>query len=219
MCGIEYADLGHNYTSVVTKPTCTDKGYTTFTCSKCGYSYKGDEKSAEGHSYTSVVTKPTCTVTGYTTFTCTKCGYSYKGDEKPVVAHSYTTDKKDATCTEKGYTTFTCSVCKYNYKGEYKNALGHSMGAYNVTKQPTCVENGTQTAKCIRCAHTETNTIGKTEHNYQNGVCSICGKDKTKDCSCNCHKDGFAGFIWKILCFFYKIFKMNPVCTCGAKHY
>ena len=39
------------------------------------------------------------------------------------------------------------------------------------------------------------------------------------DCSCNCHKDGFMGAIWKILRFFYKLFKTNQYCACGAAHY
>ena len=41
----------------------------------------------------------------------------------------------------------------------------------------------------------------------------------TDNCSCMCHKDGFMGFIWKIVSFFWKLFKMNPVCACGANHY
>ncbi len=44
--------------------------------------------------------------------------------------------------------------------------------------------------------------------------------DESKaDCSCNCHKSGFMGFLWKIINFFNKLFKMNPVCECGVKHY
>ncbi len=45
--------------------------------------------------------------------------------------------------------------------------------------------------------------------------------DDTTDnnCSCNCHKSGFMGFIWKLLRFFYKLFKINPVCACGVAHY
>lgn len=41
------------------------------------------------------------------------------------------------------------------------------------------------------------------------------------DAKCNhmCHKSGFMGFIWKILRFFYKLFKINPVCDCGVRHY
>ena len=34
------AKLGHSYTSKVTAPTATAGGYTTYTCSRCGHSYK-----------------------------------------------------------------------------------------------------------------------------------------------------------------------------------
>ena len=59
-----------------------------------------------------------------------------------------------------------------------------------------------------------------------NGECTDCGEKQQqqddggqKKCSHLCHKSGFAGFIWKIARFFCKIFKINPVCSCGAKHY
>ena len=44
----------HNYTGVVTAPTCTEKGYTTYTCA-CGDSYVGSYTNALGHSYTNGV--------------------------------------------------------------------------------------------------------------------------------------------------------------------
>ena len=34
--------LGHSYEAVVTEPTCTTDGYTTYTCSVCGHSYTAD---------------------------------------------------------------------------------------------------------------------------------------------------------------------------------
>lgn len=43
--------------------------------------------------------------------------------------------------------------------------------------------------------------------------------DSASKCTCNCHKTGFVGFIWKIQCFFYRIFKINEVCDCGVKHW
>ena len=60
----EIAATGHNYESAVTDPTCTEKGYTTYTCSVCGDSYKDGETAAKGHSYTDAVTAPTCTEKG-----------------------------------------------------------------------------------------------------------------------------------------------------------
>ncbi len=44
-------------------------------------------------------------------------------------------------------------------------------------------------------------------------------EEPSDDCSCNCHKSGFMGFIWKILRIFYKLFKTNVVCACGVTHY
>jgi len=46
----EIAANGHNYEAVVTAPTCTTKGYTTYTC-YCGDTYTDNEVPATGHSY------------------------------------------------------------------------------------------------------------------------------------------------------------------------
>ena len=43
--------LGHDYESVVTAPTCTEGGYTTYTCTVCGDSYVADETEALGHDW------------------------------------------------------------------------------------------------------------------------------------------------------------------------
>ena len=42
--------LDHEYTAVVTAPTCTKSGYTTYTC-RCGDSYVADYAPALGHNY------------------------------------------------------------------------------------------------------------------------------------------------------------------------
>jgi len=40
----------HDYKAEVTAPTCTEPGYTTYTCA-CGKNYKADEVEKKGHSY------------------------------------------------------------------------------------------------------------------------------------------------------------------------
>ena len=64
----------HSYTAVVTAPTCTEKGYTTHTCS-CGHSYVDTYTDALGHAWDggTVTKQPTATETGIKTFTCTRC--------------------------------------------------------------------------------------------------------------------------------------------------
>ncbi len=76
-CG-ETRETTHTYESAITAPTCTEAGYTTYTCTVCGDSYIAYKVSAIGHSYNSVVTAPTETTQGYTTHTCINCGDSYK---------------------------------------------------------------------------------------------------------------------------------------------
>ena len=73
---VQYVTHVHSHTAVVTAPTCTTAGYTTYTCA-CGDTYTADETEALGHNYESVVTEPTPSAQGYTTHTCTGCGDSY----------------------------------------------------------------------------------------------------------------------------------------------
>ncbi len=44
-------DDNHNYSSAVTAPTCTQQGFTTYTCSICGGSNISDYVDALGHDY------------------------------------------------------------------------------------------------------------------------------------------------------------------------
>ena len=57
----------HNYNSVVTAPTCTERGYTTYTC-ECGDSYVDDYVDALGHTPSTAFEEnhiaPTCTENG-----------------------------------------------------------------------------------------------------------------------------------------------------------
>ena len=64
----------HTYESTVTQPTCTEKGYTTYTCT-CGDSYTGNEVAALGHTeVTDKAVAATCTEPGLTEGTrCSVC--------------------------------------------------------------------------------------------------------------------------------------------------
>ena len=60
----------HSYISAVTPPTCTEQGYTTYTCTVCGDSYAGDEADALGHDFTDYRPNGDGTLTGH----CSRCG-------------------------------------------------------------------------------------------------------------------------------------------------
>lgn len=86
----------HNYETVVTAPTCSSKGFTTYTCSKCGNSYNGDETEALVHSYNAVITKATCNEGGFTTYTCSVCGDCYVADNTEAIG--YCDENSDGKC-------------------------------------------------------------------------------------------------------------------------
>ncbi|MBR2868494.1 MAG: hypothetical protein IKB88_05475 [Clostridia bacterium] len=50
------------------------------------------------------------------------------------------------------------------------------------------------------------------------GVFNVSAEAVYKDCECKCHKGGIAGFFYKIVLFFQKLFGNNLVCECGAEH-
>lgn len=55
--------IAHSYEAVRTDPDCTHMGYTTYTCSVCGDSYKADFVDAAGHDCEATVVAPTCEAT------------------------------------------------------------------------------------------------------------------------------------------------------------
>ena len=148
--------MEHNYISnVLTQPTCTKKGVTRYTCSRCGYSY--DEENIEalgdlGHNYVSkVIKQPTCTAKGTTRYTCSYCGDYYDKEDIAALGHKYVSKVlTQPTCTEKGTTRYTCSRCGDSYDKEDIAALGHNYVS-KVLTQPTCTEKGTTRYTCTRC--------------------------------------------------------------------
>ena len=49
ICGA--GNCTHSYEAFVTAPSCTEGGYTTYTCPSCGHSYVGEHTEKLGHSY------------------------------------------------------------------------------------------------------------------------------------------------------------------------
>ena len=377
--------LSHDYSAVVTLPTCTEGGYTTKICSVCGDSYISDETEAIGHEGTTFTQPATCEVTGYTITTCIYCyeeldfvvlsklGHDWNEGvvttpatciSKGIILYTckhnsshtktgecklnadnhtggtYVKDAKSATCTADGYTGDTyCDGCKKLVAtGNSISKLGHSMGGWQVLKNATLLEEGQEKNICSRCDYTETRSIPrlegtKTQDNksgvsveytsdsysedivvkveevydgsqyftqqyaniktwniktyvgntevqpdepvlvriplpadytasaiavyhinsetgrrervqpviIENGyICFMANSfslyiivdesseiieepdiptDPSEGCDHMCHKTGFMGFIWKIIRFFQKLFKVSPVCECGAAHY
>lgn len=77
VCGAVLAEpTGHSYKSEVTAPTCTELGYTTYTCEKCSDTFKADYVNAAGHTLSDWIVdkEPTTSAEGSKHKECVICG-------------------------------------------------------------------------------------------------------------------------------------------------
>ena len=151
--GEEILALGHSYTSSVTAATCTAGGYTTYTCTVCGESYKDNETAALGHTVVTDKAVPaTYTTEGKTEGKhCSVCGEVLVA-QKTIAKLA----KKANTLTVKGKTATVKlkSLKKKNQTVAQKNAFTVSKAQGKVTyakasgeKKITIAKNGAITVK------------------------------------------------------------------------
>lgn len=108
---------------------------------------------------------------------CSVCGAADPNYTPACTEHAYgaPVETKAPTCTEKGEKTLTCTVC-----GETKTQEVAANGHTEVKlegKAPTCTEAGLSNGKkCSVCDTilTAQEEIPATNHNYVEGVCSVC---------------------------------------------
>ena len=196
VCGSSYEEKNpkkqHTYSSQTVAPTCTEDGYTIYTCKTCKASYEDNRTDATGHSWRKwkVTKEATITSTGTKTRTCSVCKEKQtEVIEKIPHTHNYTgkvTTK--AKCEAEGEKTFTCS-CGDSY-AEPIPAKGHSFGEWKVIKEATITSTGTKTRTCSDCKKKETAVIEKIPHSHSytekvttKATCSEKGL-KTFTCSC-----------------------------------
>lgn len=121
-----------NGEGTVVDPLCTAKGYTRFTCSECGESYRTAYTAPLGHDFcedldgsdnSCVLTAPTCTQPGKIVRTCRRDGCSEtKEDIVPAKGH---TPKDGTEQVFTGYKTYECAVCGETYTVWDDDRLGH----------------------------------------------------------------------------------------------
>lgn len=173
----------------VTAATCTEDGFTLYTCTICGYVSKQDEVVALGHDYGEwtadyVGIENTDNHTHTHTHMCKRCNFSQtescKLDNEQVVA---------PTCTTGGYSYKTCTECGSVHEYATKAATGHNwsefvhdIGADTHTR--TCSNVGclvkTETVECVytvkEIVHPDCEKVGYTLY-----ACSDCKNEKQGD--------------------------------------
>ena len=155
--------LGHDEQYEVVAPTCTLKGVTIITCTRCDFEGTKDEVDATGHTYYKaedevqgthyeVTLAPTCTEKGEKSYYCQTagCGALATADtagkgEIAAIGHQWVVSH-EAWCGNDGVTEYNCTnVCREvqctetkteEAEGEYK----HSYDNERVLIKETCVD-------------------------------------------------------------------------------
>ncbi|MCD7773186.1 MAG: carboxypeptidase regulatory-like domain-containing protein [Ruminococcus sp.] len=152
----------HSYETVITAPTCTENGYTTYTCSLCGDSYTADETEALGHT-TEIQNAKEATITedGYTgDEVCTVCGEVVKYGE---VIPSLSKDITGTINVSDADATTDMTVTAIAEDGTETSVTATSMGEYTIEKLApgtyTLVASGGKYVPCEYSIEVDTEDI------------------------------------------------------------
>ena len=182
----------HNYTTVVTAPTCTERGFTTHTCA-CGDSYVDTYVNALEHNFVDYVSNnnATCEQDGTETATCSRQGCEEtdtRTKENSALNHdygviTYTWDENQCTATRvcahdnthvetetmvAEYIKDTDATCTAPEKGHYVAAFTNA-----VFESQTTVSNSVENGAKLEHTHS-TLKHSDTEHWYE----CVCGDKK-----------------------------------------
>ncbi|MBO7150270.1 MAG: hypothetical protein J6V82_00810, partial [Clostridia bacterium] len=168
----------HSFNITVVAPTCTEFGYTAYTCS-CSFTYQSDEVAPKGHRYAEVLSYD-----GGHHYYAATCGCD---EYKEYAAHEFAHNTVLPTCEVNGYTEHTCK-CGYSYVSDSVLATGHKTESFSHS-EPSLLDASS-------CLYAVTHT----------GSCSVCGtvtaSTETLEChslferiieAATCAKDGTVG--------------------------
>ena len=148
----------HNYKTVVTAPTCTKEGYTTYTCTLCSNTYTDNKVSAVGHSYSGGV--------------CITCGASKPSESKLTISFDDTANRTEFSKTKQVWSqngiTVTNDKASSNVDvADYKNPARFYAGS-NLT------------ISCQNMIKIEINCSGLSSK-YTNGWLGVTGATATNN--------------------------------------
>ncbi len=186
----------------VVEPTCTEGGYTAYTCVFEGCTetaQKGNLTDALGHDFAStytVDTPATCIAKGSESRHCSRCDVTTDAREIAMIPHVFGewTVVTPATCVAKGSEKRTCTTdgCTEAETRETEIAAHVYETEWTIDKEATCTEEGSKSYHCANCDDKKDVTvIEKIAHTYgdwsvtKEATCTEKGTE-TRTCSaCN----------------------------------
>ncbi len=175
---------------VETAATCFSKGYTTYTCSDCGYFYEANEKAQLTHQYDKWEAVESSETEGvlYHEHKCSLCQTTER-KRCNVDFRTY-----DATCTSLAHKITLCNVCGRNDIEEYGSKREHTWTAWQhiagTTEEDSKHERHCQWIGCQMREEKECHfvDIGTTPTCVDKGTI----KNYCEDCQFTYEKDGGA---------------------------
>ena len=226
------APLNHSYYESYVAPKCTEPGYTTYICTRCNDTYKGNFTSALGHNYGDWVTVTSATETqqGEEKHWCTRCGNA-ESRKTSVLVHIHENAEPikeniiEATCTENGSydEVVYCSKCGALISREKKltAAKGHTVVS-DPSVDSTCTETGlTAGTHCSTCGKilTSQRETPMLDHIYTMSVLAqpTCTSEGVKQYICVLCDDSYIEYIPKAAHSVVKDSAIPATCTSEGK--
>ncbi len=183
--------LGHEWDtdySLDKAPTCTEDGLQSIHCTRCDAVKPGSEQvlAAGGHSFGRwhALEAPGCENEGAMMRECDICGYKETKGINPLGHNwdeNFTVDK-EATCLTDGSMSIHCTRCDAVMESTVIKARGYHVPVVTGAKEATCTKNGyTGDTVCKDCGTVikEGEKIPAKGHDFVDGVCTVCGAQKT----------------------------------------
>lgn len=142
----------------------------------------GEKQEETAHTFEAEITEPSCCQSGSVYNICHICGYGTDPEEIPATGeHVFGSEYgSDDDYHWIGCTTEGCT--------ERAEQSEHLYTKLEITKEPTCSEEGIMTHICEVCGHSKTEAIeavgthtyggvyGQLDENTHTGLCTVCGE-------------------------------------------
>ncbi len=190
----------HNYQDAIVPPTCTLQGYTSHTCSTCGYSYNDTFTSIVQHTAGEweIDTEPKCESTGLKVKKCSVCGATLESEIIPANGHSFDEwfTETPAQFNVDGVSRRDCQNCDhFETKRIPKLSESHVCdftGTEEIIEEATCTVNGSKKVFCSEkeCGNFKTVEIVAEGHKFGDWYTTVEPKfnedgEQRRDCK-NC---------------------------------
>lgn len=190
----------HNYQDAIVPPTCTLQGYTSHTCSTCGYSYNDTFTSIVQHTAGEweIDTEPKCESTGLKVKKCSVCGATLESEIIPANGHSFDEwfTETPAQFNVDGVSRRDCQNCDhFETKRIPKLSESHVCdftGTEEIIEEATCTVNGSKKVFCSEkeCGNFKTVEIVAEGHKFGDWYTTVEPKfnedgEQRRDCE-NC---------------------------------